>query len=216
MNPGPSFSFVYERACAFLLEEGIDRLPVDPAAIIRCHRWGLATYQSLAELAGIPDGDLSGLFVSGDGYTIFNGRNYCIAYNHAVASLGRISFTLMHEIGHIVLGHFTDGFSQNWAQALSGAARTSPVCAARECEAHFFASCVMAPSVVIARCGFTTPEVLSGATGLSLAAARSRLMQHRQWRFSDADKPLARRFDAYIKASQHTRADMSGLTILCD
>ncbi|MDK4497941.1 ImmA/IrrE family metallo-endopeptidase [Fusobacterium necrophorum] len=42
--------------------------------------------------------------ISNDGYTIYDGKNFHIFYNNMMGK--RIRFTLGHELGHIVLGHF--------------------------------------------------------------------------------------------------------------
>lgn len=42
--------------------------------------------------------------ISNDGYTIYDGKNFHIFYNNMMGK--RVRFTLGHELGHIVLGHF--------------------------------------------------------------------------------------------------------------
>lgn len=43
-----------------------------------------------------------------DGWTTFQGGRYTVYLNRALAASGRGRWTLAHELGHIVLGHFCD------------------------------------------------------------------------------------------------------------
>lgn len=203
----PRTDWVYGRACGFIVSQRIDRLPVDPLRIIARNGWGLVTYERLAQLDGIDTAAVASLCRSGDGFTIFNGRNYCIAYNGAVRTSGRVVFTLMHEIGHIALGHLARPDSD----ILAGDGND-----ALEREADYFAGCVLAPSVVIERCGLKNPAQLCGACGLSRRAAARRLEQHRLWREGPADEPVRRMLDAYIRTNMAVRCDMSAAEIICD
>ena len=203
----PRTDWVYGRACGFIVSQRIDRLPVEPTRIIARNGWGLVTYERLAELDGIPPAAVASLCRSGDGFTIFNGRNYCIAYNSTGHTFGRVVFTLMHEIGHITLGHL----SRPDSDALSGDGNDT-----LEREADYFAGCVLAPSVVIERCGLKNPAQLSAACGLSHQAAVRRLEQHRLWRKVPADEPVNRLLDAYIKTNMAVRCNMRAAEIVRD
>jgi hypothetical protein len=188
-NLTPRQDFVCRKACSFILSEGIRSLPVDPFAIIRRNRWGLTTYSHLGELTDSAAGIGLMLLGSPDGFTIYNGRNYCIAYNDSSQAYRRIVFTLMHEIGHIVLGHFVF-FSEG--ELIS---RQRPF----ESEASLFASHVLAPSAVVMRCGLDTPRLLMSACSLSAPAAERRLRQLRGWKPSDCDREVEKAFCEYIR-----------------
>ena len=88
-------------------EQNIVEFPIDPFELIKKFGWKLLTYQEMARKEGCTVRDISDCF-GNDGYSIFNGKRYCIAYNSQIGSNGRIRFTLMHEIGHIILGHLKD------------------------------------------------------------------------------------------------------------
>lgn len=178
-----------ELACRFLREYGVQTLPVNPFDIIRAGRWGLVTYRALAVKIGVGVPDIIDACRSPDGYTVFNGRSYCISYNDGVRPFSRILFTLFHEVGHIYLSHFTD-FA---AGGLLPEERP-----ALETEANRFASEVMAPAAVIRGCGLKTPEALARAGSMSLSAARLRLEQMKNRCFTEEDKQVAQLFDEYV------------------
>jgi hypothetical protein len=202
----PRQDYVYAQACGFIAAQGLCNLPVNPFDIIKRNRWGLATYQRLGVLTDEAGNFEPLLGRSRDGFTIYNGRNYCIAYNDAVDSFCRILFTLMHEIGHIWLRHFVD-FTDEELTAFNREL---------EEEASLFAAYVLAPSVVIKRCGLSTPELLQSACGLSAQAASRRLTQFRTWHEMQDDKPVERLFDAYCKVNIARRACMTAVDIRYD
>lgn len=69
--------------------------------------------------------------ISTDGYSVETADNeWIIYYNDACKSFGRINQTMMHEIGHFVLGHVEEGDQE-------------------EAEANFFAKYALAPPPLI-------------------------------------------------------------------
>lgn len=188
---------VYEKACSFIINEDIKNLPVNPFEIIKRKHWGLVTYSRLSELSGPGAEDIAVLFGSKDGFTIYNGRNYTITYNSDIKSIGRIIFTIMHEIAHIELGHFIS-FSQN--DLVKSLRREL------EDEANLFAASVLAPSVAIARLHLSTPAALCSVFGLSQEAALRRFEQFARWQPTKWDKPVEKLLDPYIKANIKSRA----------
>ncbi len=96
-----------EKAYEFIDTNSINSFPLDLFQLIKKFKWGLLTYEQMAK-----ENDCSVKYIceclGSDGYSIFNGHNYTIAYNNTISNLGRIRFTLAHEIGHIILGHHKD------------------------------------------------------------------------------------------------------------
>ncbi|QOR34412.1 helix-turn-helix domain-containing protein [Clostridium sp. 'deep sea'] len=101
------YYYVLEKATDFLAKEHVYRFPLDPFKIIEDNNWDVCSYSQYAEKYHVTIHDITEAFGSEDGYTIFNGRNYSIAYNDTKPQC-RILFTLMHEIGHIILNHLAD------------------------------------------------------------------------------------------------------------
>jgi hypothetical protein len=75
--------------------------------------------------------------VSLDGFTVYDGENYIIFYN--TQRKKRIRFTLGHELGHIILGHFL----------LESVPSSVEIQADLEIEANIFSRCINLPARVI-------------------------------------------------------------------
>ncbi len=89
------------------VENNIIEFPIQPFELIKKFKWGLLTYEEMA-LRGNCTIENVCECLGTDGYSIYNGSNYTIAYNNTIKSQGRINFTLAHEIGHIILNHHKD------------------------------------------------------------------------------------------------------------
>lgn len=193
----PRFDFVYDKACEFLLSLGVCSLPINPYELITQKKWGLVTYTQLCSLVpgGATINDIIMACRSSDGFTVLSKGNYCIAYNDTIHVKSRIAFTLMHEVGHIVCGHFNG----------NGPILLSKEYRAFETEANYFASNVLAPAAVVTACGLLTPEMFKAACGLSYFAAKSRLNELINWKPRSIDDKILKAFDSYIRISVRRR-----------
>lgn len=95
-----------EKAYEFV-NENVTQFPIDLFKVIKKLKWKLLTYEELALQNNCTIDDIIDC-LGKDGYSIYYGNNYTIAYNNTIKSQGRINFTLAHEIGHIVLNHHKD------------------------------------------------------------------------------------------------------------
>ncbi|WP_342515449.1 ImmA/IrrE family metallo-endopeptidase [Sutcliffiella sp. FSL R7-0096] len=127
------------------IQEDIKTFPIDPFQIIENNKWGLVTYSELAWEKGVLVEDIIEAFQSEDGYTIYDGTNYTIAYNNTIKNRGRIRFTLMHEIGHIYMNHLVD-FEET---ILMRNTLTEKKYKVLENEANSFARNILAPVMVV-------------------------------------------------------------------
>lgn len=158
-----------EKAYDFVMEN-IDCFPVNPFQVIQKFKWGLCTYTEMAEKMCCSIEDICECFGK-DGYSIYNGQHYSIAYNIDGNSKERISFTLMHEIGHIILGHhkdfetttiMKDNFTENEYKIL-------------ENEANCFARNVLAPAPLSQKVPFIFRALkLTDIFNISSTARRTR------------------------------------------
>lgn len=197
------FDLIYGKACEFLLSSGIVSLPVNPFELIARNHWGLVTYSELCGL--VPESacvdDIAEACRSRDGFTVESGGSFCIAYNETVKVKSRVAFTLMHEVGHIVCGHF------NGQTIESGKYRKF------EREANFFASNVLAPAAVVNACNLQTPQILQAACGISSSAAKARLRELESWRKHPVDTEILKAFNCYIQIS--TRRSAADIDLWC-
>lgn len=164
------YSWVMNHVTAFFLQEKVTDFPIDPFTIIKRNKWGLLTYTELAEQHGVSVEDVINAFQSDDGYTTYDGMNYCIAYNDTIRHPGRIRFTLMHEIGHIYLNHLED-FNET---ILRRSTLTETKYKILEDEANAFSRNTLAPVVVVNHLNITTIKDLVNHFQITPRAALTR------------------------------------------
>ena len=98
---------------------------------------------------------------SEDGFTKINCGVYTIYYNDS-KRYGRINNTIMHEIGHIVLGHLEES-------------------ELAEAEAKFFAKYALAPPPLIHKLKLTSPEQIEYFFEISYEAACYAYDYYQKW-----------------------------------
>ena len=102
------YDYCVEKACEFLEEFDIDSYPVDIERIISLKKWALTPYSDLMKEFNCDRDTVIRCLRSKDGYTQLDNNNYSIAFNDDPSLGKRRRFTLMHEVGHIYLGHLRD------------------------------------------------------------------------------------------------------------
>lgn len=108
----PRFEFVTQTAYRFLLECGYTTFPISPWDVldelkdyVSCLPWSKAKQEFKT------DDPFHLRKMHAEGRTIRcreNGRYYMVYDDVSINSPDRISWTIMHEIGHIILGHLVD------------------------------------------------------------------------------------------------------------
>lgn len=101
--PKCRYSTIEEKVVELYEECGVNTMPLDPFSIIEKKGYILRPYSSIKRHV------LNGLLSAKSDLEAFNFfdpsiQKYVIFYN-SNQNIQRIRFTLMHEIGHIVLGH---------------------------------------------------------------------------------------------------------------
>jgi Zn-dependent peptidase ImmA (M78 family) len=143
----PRFYYCLKKAREFLIDQSITSLPVDPFEIAINNGWELIKITDAARETGISGKDiLEKIIKSNDGlaqYCVYT-RQYKITYNNMMRPTARIRWTIMHEIGHIVLGHLTEFETVSLTRGMNNKEYE-----VLETEAHFFASEVLAPCIVL-------------------------------------------------------------------
>ena len=154
-----------DAAWAVLLRCGVKDLPVQAEDI--CGELGLylRSYQAGAEM--IAYFGLTEQCAKSDGFTKLYHGQYYIFYRDDM-SRQRIRFTVMHEVGHVALGHLREeGYTEINREPVPGDSLL-------ECQANIFASRVLAPACVLHDLGSVTPEQIAALCDISLTSARFR------------------------------------------
>lgn len=147
----PRFDYVTNKAYEFLIEYGYSRFPIDSFSALNnlsenvtCLSW------SDARKVLKHDDPFHLVELKAEARTVFlrDSNEYLMVYDDVHYNYDkRIMWTIMHEIGHIVLGHLTD-FE---ATSLKRGGLTKDEYGILEVEAHFFAAEVLMPTELV-RC----------------------------------------------------------------
>lgn len=132
---------------------GIRSFPIDCIEVIKRLKIPLFKYSELSAKK-----ERECYRVSNDAFKL-KGKIY---YNDAFPYIYRQRFTLMHEVGHILLGHVGDT-KEN------------------DDEADDFASHFLAPRIMIHKYGYRDAEQLHDAFGLSYKASNKALISYKKW-----------------------------------
>ena len=163
------YGYCIKKAIEFILEENLYTFPFDCDDIIYSHKWSRQKYSTLAKENNVNINEIINTFSSQDGYSIYNGRNYSIAYNDTHIPK-RIYFTKLHEIGHIYLNHFVD-FDETLIKRSNITEYSYKVL---ENEANCFARNVIAPIVLVCHLKLSSPHEIANYFGITESAAKTR------------------------------------------
>lgn len=108
MNPNTISKMVAE----LLLSQRTKYLPIDPLKLHYPLFIHFTTLENYCKNSLVSRSELSEYEDLEDGVTIISGtkeKRYIVIYNEAVKKRGRQSFTIAHEVGHILLAHEKDG-----------------------------------------------------------------------------------------------------------
>lgn len=165
------YAYATKKAYKFLEENGVTSLPLDPFKIAELMDIPVTPYSEISLHDGYSLEELNRIFSSEDGVTLYQDGYYYILYNDAPESIGRIRFTILHELGHIYLDHFTD-FEQT---ALTRSQLTSREYQVLENEVNCFARNALSPLPVVMSLPQKTYLVLKKIFNISEKAAQTRL-----------------------------------------
>lgn len=171
----PRRMFVQKHARKFMELSGITSLPVDPFHHYENSDWLLIKLSESEKVCGIKD-PFGLREKKADAVTVLRNDRYMTIYDDSSAlPLGRIRWTLAHEIGHIVLNHLSD-------YELTSINRTLTPYQSRalEQEADLFAKEFLSPSYILSRLGIDEWEDIESICKLSNQAAYYRLRELEQ------------------------------------
>lgn len=184
------YDYCVEKACEFLEEFNIDSYPVDIESIITKKKWSLTPYSDLMKEFHCDRDTVIRCLRSKDGYTQLDNYNYSIAFNDDPALGKRRRFTLMHEVGHIYLGHLRD-FD---ITLLNRGALTPKQNLVLEYEANAFARNVLVPIPMYYYKKNQSASSLQKAFDISYEAATARISLIERDYESSKNKGLHSRF----------------------
>jgi Zn-dependent peptidase ImmA (M78 family) len=170
----PRFDYVTQTAYKFLLECGYTRFPISPYDVLDelkdyvvCIPWSKAKKVMKSE----DPFHLHQLKAEGRTIRMRGTGMYYIVYDDVtVNSPDRISWTIMHEIGHIILGHLVE-FSET---ALNRGGMTSKQYGVLEVEAHYFAAEFLMPTAILKYYTGITVDEIALLFGVSDKAAEKK------------------------------------------
>ena len=140
--------------------------PADPVALIgKIYACDYRSYEQLAVKNKCRPADIVRILKNPDGCVFYDRKknHYMIAANEEGRSPARIRWTIAHEIGHVVAGHFLE-IDMDFL----------PENKLMEEEADYFAASFLAPFFAIARKDFRRPAEIRDFFGLSQTAAEYR------------------------------------------
>lgn len=138
--PGrPRFAYVSKSAWSVIEHFGFHFYPIDLDAIYKALPIVAHTYQYYMSMWGVTlDEYICSVCGIKDGFSVYDKGNnlYVVSYNTHDMTQARIRWTLAHELGHIILNHF----SEFDATSLCGPGLTEEEYGVLDAEANTFAS----------------------------------------------------------------------------
>lgn len=186
---------------AFLLEQGISALLVNPCAIPPKNGWLIFSYSAFAARIQESPAYLQTHYDK-DGFVLWSepAQTFVVCYNDS-APQNEIRWTVTHEIGHISLHHVSPGCP---VLARHGAGNCL-----YELEAECFALRVLCPAPVLLECGVDTPEEIANMCGIPGRRTGAALAYVRGFAADSQTAPLLsgimRQFAGFIESNKKNR-----------
>lgn len=197
----PRFEYVTQTAYKFLLECGYSRFPISPYDVLDelkdyvvCLPW------SKAKVVMKTEDPFHMRQLQAEGRTIRmreTGMYYIVYDDVTISSSDRIAWTIMHEIGHIILGHLVE-FKET---DLNRGGMTSKQYGVLEVEAHYFAAEFLMPTAILKYFkGITVDEIalLFGVSDKAAGKKYKRVFESDYLPNGEYDKQVIRNFYKFL------------------
>ncbi len=174
--------FVSSVAHRFIIENQINKLPINIKSLIKNNGWALVPYNKTNKYIKNVD---PCLFKNNWGFTLHHLDKFVIFYDTSV-SIESQRFTLAHEIGHIMLSHFV--------------AATNKI----EIEANIFACKILMPMCVLYKCNAINQSEISKLCMVSYSAATyscnrySEILKNGNYNISKLEYKIVSQFKQFI------------------
>lgn len=196
----PRINFALRKAREFILVNDIQWLPVDPFSIARDNGWDLVTVGEISQYKGLPREKVIESVGGSEGVACRDPKTgkFKIIYDENQYPAEKIKWTIMHEIGHIFLGHLTE-FNES---KLYRGGLTEPEYYVLEREVDTFAAEVLAPMAILKKLGFTQQQEIEYLCQITYTASGNR-ERDIKWRgfqipYCEADELLCEQFEQYL------------------
>jgi len=177
------------KARQFILYSEIEQLPVDPFALYEVFGWHLYTWDEAKDILGVDD-PFNMKTTGAEAKTVATECNsFFTIYNPNIMPHTKVRWTIVHEIGHIVLGHFHD-FTIDELNKSEAANGGQPV-RVLELEADIFAAELLQPMPILKAIGDLSATQIQELCGVSKKAAVNRKIDLAWW----GDTNVARRLE---------------------
>lgn len=173
-------------AWQFLIDNNVNKLPIDLASIAKNNDWEILEYKNDEETINHIFGSID--YKAVEAVSCVQNKHFYIAYKDS-KNYGRNRFTIAHEFGHYVLLHFANYYT--------------PI--DFEKQANQFASRILMPACVLKECDALCAEQISALCGVSMQAATFRenrmqeLLQRDKFYLSNYEKIVLKQFESFIQ-----------------
>lgn len=165
-----SYEIINNKILEVYKECNVHAFPIDCSLILRHYKLNLITYQEAHKKN--PELYYAIIKYSKDAFKFRKS-----VYYNSKNNIGRIRFSLMHELGHFILGHTTES-EEN------------------EDEANYFASNILAPRIIVYRNGFKTSDEIHDYFNISFSAANCVVRDMKHWCSTPIDNQILRFIDS--------------------
>ena len=204
------YARAFRKSIDILKAFGLCRLPVDIFKIIdRFPRLKLETYTNLAAKNNCELSEIISMFESDLGVCVYDEvfGNAIIYYNDTLNNYGLIRFTVTHEFGHYVLGHF-DYIDEKIIKIHGGNDNLYKIF---EREANCFARNLLCPSALVELFGIADSHHIASIFKISNKAAKVRLDMHKKYDRTYLNEHILndfnKKFSYYIEKYQKKKPD---------
>lgn len=197
----PRFDYVTQTAYKFLLECGYTTFPISPFDVLdELKDYVICLPWSEAKRIFKSDDPFHLRKIKAEGRTIRmrdTGMYYIVYDDVNINSPDRISWTIMHEIGHIILGHLVE-FDET---ALNRGGMNGQQYGVLEVEAHYFAAEFLMPTAILRYFNGITVNEIALLFGVSDEAAKKkykRVFSNSYFPTGEYDNKVVRNFFKFL------------------
>lgn len=125
MQQKPRFDFVCDTSTKFVLKNNICKFPIHAESIAVKNNWVIKSAPTVASMLGVSYPEFSSAVMNGaDAKTWKMGDQYMIVFERHNKPYQRVNFSIAHDIGHILLGHFEDSLMSKYHKEIEATSKS--------------------------------------------------------------------------------------------